>query len=93
MDRILVPYYNIIDFSDFFDDFQNLSHKTLSMLYWLHFRIADGRFRPKFIFKCDDDNLVNIFQLEDYLETLDLYDDEIVCSVREEAVPHRIKGK
>jgi hypothetical protein len=33
---------------------------------------------------------VDIFQLEDYLETLDMYDDEIVCAVKEEAVPARI---
>lgn len=74
---------------DFYDDFRNLTLKSLSILYWVHFRLADERFRPKFIFKCDDDNLVDIFQLEDYLETLDMYDDEIVCAVREEAVPSR----
>ena len=62
---------------DFYDDFRNLTHKSLAMLYWVHFRLADKRFNPKFIFKCDDDNLVDIFQLEDYLETLDMYDDEI----------------
>ena len=75
---------------DFYDDFRNLTYKSLSMLYWVHFRLADKRFNPKFIFKCDDDNLVDIFQLEDYLETLDMYDDEIVCAVKEEAVPARI---
>ena len=57
------------------------------MLYWVHYRLADQRFEPKFILKCDDDNLVDIFQFEDYLETLDMYDDEMVCAVREEAVP------
>lgn len=62
------------------------------MLYWIHFRLADERFKPRFILKCDDDNLVDIFQLEDYLQTLDMYDDEIVCAVREEAVPIRVES-
>ena len=60
------------------------------MLYWVHYRLAGQRFKPKFIFKCDDDNLINIFQLEKYLKNLDMYDDEIVCAVREAAVPARI---
>jgi hypothetical protein len=60
------------------------------MLYWVHFRLADNRFSPKFIFKCDDDNLVDIFKFEAYLKTLDMYDDEIICGVREEAVPQRL---
>ena len=41
--------------------------------------------------KCDDDNEVDIFQLEDYLHSIELYDDEILCCVREDAVPSRIQ--
>ena len=76
---------------DIQDSFKNLTYKSLSMLYWVHYRLVDDRFHPKFILKCDDDNLVDIFRLEDYLETLDLYDDEIVCAVQEEAVPARLE--
>ena len=64
--------------------------KWNSRLYWVHYRLAGERFNPKFILKCDDDNLVNIFELENYMDTLDMYDDEIVCAVREEAVPARL---
>ena len=64
--------------------------KWNSRLYWVHYRLAGERFNPKFILKCDDDNLVNIFELENYMETLDMYYDEIVCAVREEAVPARL---
>ena len=81
---------NIFRISDFIDNFRNLSYKSLSMLYWVHYRLAGKRFKPKYIFKCDDDNLINIFELEEYLLSLDMYDDEIVCAVREEAVPVRI---
>ena len=75
---------------DFYDSFENLTLKSLAMLYWVHFRLADQRFRPKVILKLDDDNLVNIFRLESYLKSIELYDDEILCQVREEAVPHRL---
>ena len=32
------------------------------MLYWVHFRISSGKFSPKWIMKCDDDNEVDIFR-------------------------------
>lgn len=53
--------------------------------------MSDGRFRPKWIFKCDDDNFVDIFAFEKYLHTYDnLKGDHLICSKREEAVPSRI---
>ena len=77
--------------SDFIDSYYNLTYKTLSMLYWAHYRMSDGRFRPKWVFKCDDDNFVNIFEFESYLHTFDsLKGSHIICSKREEAVPSRI---
>ena len=77
--------------ADFLDTYHNLTYKTLSMLYWAHYRMADGRFGPKWIFKCDDDNFMDIFQFETYLHTYDkLNGAHILCSKREEAVPSRI---
>ena len=35
-------------------------------MYWVHNRITRGRFKPKWIFKCDDDNLVDIYSFEKY---------------------------
>jgi hypothetical protein len=32
-----------------------------------------------------------MFRLEDYLHSIDLYDNEILCCVREDAVPSRIE--
>ena len=76
--------------SDFIDTYYNLTYKTLSMLYWTHYRMSDGRFRPKWVFKCDDDNFIDIFEFESYLHTLDkLNGAHIICSKREEAVPSR----
>ena len=61
------------------------------MLYWTHYRMSDGRFRPKWVFKCDDDNFIDIFEFESYLHTLDkLNGANIICSKREEAVPSRL---
>jgi hypothetical protein len=77
--------------TDFRDTYNNLTYKSLSMLYWVHYRLSTGKFHPKWIMKCDDDNEVDIFQLEDYLHSIDLYDDEILCCVREDAVPSRIQ--
>ena len=77
--------------SDFIDTYYNLTYKTLSMLYWTHYRMSDGRFRPKWVFKCDDDNFIDIFEFESYLHTLDkLKGAHIICSKREEAVPSRL---
>ena len=81
----------IIIISDFIDTYYNLTYKTLSMLYWTHYRMSDGRFRPKWVFKCDDDNFIDIFEFESYLHTLDkLNGAHIICSKREEAVPSRL---
>ena len=81
----------IIIISDFIDTYYNLTYKTLSMLYWTHYRMSDGRFRPKWVFKCDDDNFIDIFEFESYLHTLDkLKGAHIICSKREEAVPSRL---
>ena len=78
-------------FLDFVDTYYNLTYKTLSMLYWAHYRMSDGRFGPKWIFKCDDDNFIDIFQFEAYLHNFDkLTGAHILCSKREEAVPSRI---
>ncbi len=74
----------------FRDTFLNQTLKSLSILYWVHYRLADRRFHPKVVLKLDDDNLVDIYKLETYLKSIDLYDDEIMCSVREEAVPDRL---
>ncbi len=76
--------------ANFLDSYYNLTYKTLSMLYWTHYRLADGRFRPKWIFKCDDDIFMDIFQFESYLHRFDhLKGQQIICSKREEAVPSR----
>ena len=76
---------------DFIDTYYNLTYKTLSMLYWAHYRMSDGRFRPKWIFKCDDDIFLDIFQFESYLHSFDkLKGSHLICSKREEAVPSRI---
>ena len=86
---ILIIIITII--SDFIDTYYNLTYKTLSMLYWTHYRMSDGRFRPKWVFKCDDDNFIDIFEFESYLHTLDkLNGAHIICSKREEAVPSRL---
>lgn len=77
--------------ANFIDTYYNLTYKSLSMLYWAHYRMSDGRFRPKWILKCDDDNFMDIFQVETYMHTFDrLQGSHIICSKREEAVPSRV---
>jgi len=49
--------------ADFQDTYKNLTYKTLAMLYWVHYRLSTGKFHPKWIMKCDDDNEVDIFQV------------------------------
>jgi hypothetical protein len=58
-------------FSGFNETYDNLSYKTLSIMYWVHTRVINGRFKPKWIFKCDDDNLVDIYRFEQYLISLE----------------------
>ena len=88
-------------FSGFNETYDNLSYKTLSIMYWVHHRVSDGRFKPKWIFKVDDDNLVDIYKLELYLKSIEkstnINDTEITynnpkkmfCSVRDDATPIR----
>ena len=91
-----------IFFKGFNETYDNLTFKTLSILYWVHHRVTHGRFHPKWIFKCDDDNLVDIYSFEHYFKTLELTigteANEIHCFVRDDAVPLRpgnaaIQGK
>ena len=87
----LILFLLFFFFPDFIDTYYNLTYKTLSMLYWAHYRMSDGRFRPKWIFKCDDDIFLDIFQFETYLHSFDkLKGSHLICSKREEAVPSRI---
>ena len=64
-------------------------------MYWVHHRVTHGRFKPKWIFKCDDDNLVDIYAFEAYLKSLEnnatVKPDamKIYCYVRDDAVPIR----
>ena len=64
-------------------------------MYWVHNRITRGRFKPKWIFKCDDDNLVDIYKFEKYLLDLEeqvqteAQSNKIFCYVRDDAVPMR----
>lgn len=79
----------------FVDSYENLTYKTLSILYWAYHRMAEGKFMPKWIFKVDDDNMVDIFMVENYLlsvleqETDHKSTNEILCYVRDDAVPVR----
>ena len=64
-------------------------------MYWVHNRITRGRFKPKWIFKCDDDNLVDIYSFEKYVISLEdqmkneADSNKIFCYVRDDAVPMR----
>ena len=74
----------------FNETYDNLSYKTLSILYWVHHRVTHGRFKPLYIFKCDDDNLVDIYSFENYLKSLEVsQSNQIYCYVRDDAVPIR----
>ena len=82
-------------FLGFNETYDNLSYKTLSIMYWVHNRITRGRFKPKWIFKCDDDNLVDIYSFEKYAISLEdqmkneADSNKIFCYVRDDAVPMR----
>ena len=77
-------------FLGFNETYDNLSYKTLSIMYWVHHRVTNGRFKPKWIFKCDDDNLVNIYKLEKYLKSIEEQNSKrIYCYVRDDAIPIR----
>ena len=90
-------YYNFLGFNETYD---NLSYKTLSIMYWVNHRINNGRFKPKWIFKVDDDNLVDIYNLENYLKSLENNHNDIIlenpkriyCYVRDDATPIRHSG-
>lgn len=83
-------YKDIVQ-AGFNETYDNLTFKTLSILYWVHHRISHGKFKPRWIFKCDDDNLVDIYSFEKYLKSLEspLDANEIYCYVRDDAVPLR----
>ena len=69
-------------------------------MYWVNHRINNGRFKPKWIFKVDDDNLVDIYNLENYLKSLENNHNDIIlenpkriyCYVRDDATPIRHSG-
>ena len=88
----------VLPFLGFNETYDNLSYKTLSIMYWVNHRINNGRFKPKWIFKVDDDNLVDIYNLENYLKSLENNHNDIVlenpkriyCYVRDDATPIRL---
>ena len=79
-------------FLDFLDTYGNLTLKTLAMLYWVYYRVKDRGLNPDWVFKVDDDNLVDIFNFEDYLHKMAPSAEggnEIHCYVREDDIPDR----
>ena len=92
--------FHTIIFLGFNETYDNLSYKTLSIMYWVNHRINNGRFKPKWIFKVDDDNLVDIYNLENYLKSLENNHNDIIlenpkriyCYVRDDATPIRHSG-
>ena len=94
-----MQHFHIIIFLGFNETYDNLSYKTLSIMYWVNHRINNGRFKPKWIFKVDDDNLVDIYNLENYLKSLENNHNHnnniienpkrIYCYVRDDATPIR----
>ena len=95
-----MQHFHTIIFLGFNETYDNLSYKTLSIMYWVNHRINNGRFKPKWIFKVDDDNLVDIYNLENYLKSLENNHNDIIlenpkriyCYVRDDATPIRHSG-
>lgn len=66
-------YHDILQF-DFLDSYENLTLKTLSMLYWTKTYCPDA----KWVFKSDTDVFVNSFAIAKYLKHTS---GDFVCSV------------
>ncbi|XP_066949158.1 beta-1,3-galactosyltransferase 5-like [Macrobrachium rosenbergii] len=76
-------YHDIIQ-TDFVDTYKNLSYKGVSALQW----VSQHCMHPKWILKSDDDMIINIFALVDYLKAYteaeakqNSVPDKIVCAV------------
>ncbi|XP_076033654.1 beta-1,3-galactosyltransferase 5-like [Oratosquilla oratoria] len=80
IDQESEKYHDIIQ-TDFVDTYKNLSYKGISALQWL----GDNCMNPRWVLKSDDDMIINIFALVDFLHYLDGVPGEdinrIMCAV------------
>ena len=79
-------FHDIIQ-ENFIDSYRNLTIKHIMAIKW----IKDHCLSPKFIVKVDDDLIVNVFEMVEFVKNVDIFDDgkSIYCSIIENEKPIR----
>ena len=75
-------------FSDIEDTYFTLHFKTLASIGWIG-RSVKGKSKIKWVFKIDDDVLVNHWRLESYIQTLSKEDNVFHCKIMYDREPLR----